>query len=432
VLKSWAVPRGPSPQPADKRLAVMTEDHPYDYDLLRRRDPPKQYGAGEVIVWDCGPYTPTRIGRATGTNDRARPSASSGRASPRAAERHASRASSKLLRAGPHGRNPKTGSSSSHKEPLRRRNRHHREDHSVSPALWSRTSRPCRCAACRRRSSSLPEGRKRYGEAPSLLAESRDAVFTGAGWLWEPSSTLPRARFHRRQGGEAALAGAVWTSLPSFPKLAAELAQQAVKAWYSTARSRRRSRRPPSSPRSRSAYSSRPKARDRAGRPRDAGRLFTASICCTSPASTCAPRPYADRRRWLEQCLFPSPHVQLFMRRRRGRAVQGGARERFEGVIAKRKTASTKRASRSPAWLKIKPTRSAEFVVGGVTRERFARAGSAPAPRLLGRGQAALLRTRRLGVRRSHARPGEGALREAANRSLPVLREAGAPQPTTW
>ncbi len=62
IFKSWAIPKGPSMNPADKRLAIMVEDHTLEYGAFEGIIPEGHYGAGAVVIWDEGSYIPAEEG----------------------------------------------------------------------------------------------------------------------------------------------------------------------------------------------------------------------------------------------------------------------------------------------------------------------------------------------------------------------------------
>ncbi|HYT86844.1 MAG TPA: DNA ligase D, partial [Burkholderiales bacterium] len=205
-------------------------------------------------------------------------------------------------------------------------------------------------------------------------AELRDAPFNHPDWAWEPKLDGYRVLVFI-EGKEVKLRSRRGLDFASsFPKLVAELAQQAVKGMV---------------------LDGEIAAFDASGKPSFAAlqeRVQLKTEREIAAADRTAPvvlycfdllhfagldlraAPYSDRRRWLAQCLLPSPHVQLVHAAEDGEALYAAAlASGFEGAIAKRKDGKYEAGKRSGLWLKIKSTQSGEFVVGGYTRGKGSR-----------------------------------------------------------
>jgi len=376
VLKSWAVPKGPSLDPAVKRLAVQTEDHPFEYAAFEGVIPPKQYGAGEVIVWDCGVYAPDEDHR-NGFHDRAD------------AERQVRAALEKgklsfflrgeklkgafaLVRSS----EPKNWFLIKHRDAFAGE----RDVADLNRSVVSGMT----VADLKRLPAPEPLPAARLGPVGSaeampmklspMLAELGEAPFSHPDWLFEPKLDGYRVLAFVRDGAVKLRSRRGLDLTPAFPQIAAELAQQSADM----------------------ILDGEVLALDAAGRPsfnalQNRTQLKTPREIATADKTTPAilycfdllhfagldlrQAPYSDRRRYLAQCLLPSAHVQLIHASDDGVALHAAAlAQGFEGVMAKRRDSRYEAGRRSAAWLKIKPTHSAEFVIGGYTRGKGARA----------------------------------------------------------
>src|SRR5581483_8733488 len=374
VLLSWAVPKGPSFSRQDKRLAVQTEDHPYDYASFEGVIPPKQYGAGEVIVWDCGVYSPDEEGvwfhdRAT-AQAQIREGLAKGKLSIqlRGVKLKGSFA---LVRT----KEAKTWLLIKHKDRFADVGDALADQRSV---LSGATVAEMKSVPAHRIDAAqlIPAGAPKAlpAKLEPMHAEIAEAPTRGREWMWEPKLDGYRVLAFVENGKIVLRSRRGLDLSGAFPTVTAELAAQGVDG---------------------TILDGEIVAFDRAGKPsfnalQNRVQLKTARELAAADRETpvvyfafdlpyfagidLRKARYVDRRRYLAQCLLPSAHVQLVLAWDDGTAMQDAAlASGFEGVIGKRKDSAYEAGKRSAAWVKIKPTHSAEFVIGGYTRGKGSR-----------------------------------------------------------
>jgi bifunctional non-homologous end joining protein LigD len=362
VLKSWAVPKGPALDPSEKRLAVPTEDHPFDYASFEGVIPPGQYGAGEVIVWDCGVYSPDE-GQEYWFHEReeaerqVREGLEKGKLS-FLLRGEKVKGSFALVRTS----DKKSWLLIKHKDRFVAKTDVTEQKRSVISGLAVedlKTMPAHRIPVSR----LVPGGEMR--PVPETLApmhaELGDAPFNHADWMWEPKLDGYRALAFISEGAVTLRSRRGLELADDFPRLTAELGKQAVNSMV---------------------LDGEIVAFDAAGKPsfnamqnRAQQVVFYCFDLLYFAGVDLRKSPYLDRRRYLAQCLLPSPLVQLVHASEDGVALHAAAlASGMEGVVGKRKDSRYEAGRRSAAWLKVKATNSADFVVGGYTTGKGSRA----------------------------------------------------------
>jgi len=375
VLKSWAVPKGPSLDASDKRMAVEVEDHPFDYASFEGVIPAQQYGAGNVIVWDCGPYSPD-AGQKYAFADRA---AAAARVR---AELSAGKLSIFLCGEKLKGSFTLVKTKTAEWLLIKHQDRFAQPNDVLARSasvLSGRTleelgaaAPPARLEAARLAPTGPAEAMP--GQLKPMLAESGAVLRSQPQWRYEPKLDGYRVIAYVEAGRVRLQSRRGLDLTPFFPEIAAELAAQ---------------------PGGQMIVDGEIVALDSAGRPSFNALQNRAQLKGSAEiaaAQRAAPvvlvcfdllhfaglnlrlAPYGDRRRYLAQCLMPAPHLQLVHVSDNAERLYAASLEHgFEGIVAKRLDSPYQAGQRSRAWLKLKAAQSAEFLIGGYTRGHGAR-----------------------------------------------------------
>jgi bifunctional non-homologous end joining protein LigD len=381
ALKSWAVPKGPSLDPNEKRLAVMVEDHPLDYADFEGVIPEGEYGGGQVIVWDRGGYAPEEDGHRTfersDGQERMRRGLAEGKVS-FVLDGEKLKGSWTLVKS---KRGEKDWLLIKHRDDTPVRDIL-KEDRSVISGLTVEELKAGAKPSSRARASQakspadLPNARRAAFPrtlAP-MLATPAKAPFSHPDWVFEPKLDGLRAIAFIRNGKVSLESRGGRDITRNYPSLAGEMTGQPGQM----------------------VIDGEIVAPDEKGRPsfqrlqqrmnltRDADIhradiqvpvLYYVFDLLYSDGYDLRAVPFEKRRRQLERALVPSDRVRLIDQyEEKGEAAYEAALENgLEGVMAKRRDSAYRAGERSRLWLKVKATLSDEFIIGGFSRGTGAR-----------------------------------------------------------
>ncbi|MDY6945795.1 MAG: non-homologous end-joining DNA ligase [Pseudomonadota bacterium] len=377
VLKSWAIPKGPSLQVGERRLAVEVEDHPFDYASFEGVIPEKNYGAGNVIVWDCGVYSPDE-GSQYCFDDRAQAEQRLRR------ELEQGKLSFFLRGIKLKGSFALVRTSTDNQWLLiKHQDRFAGGDdllaHNTS-VLTGDTLDDVAGSNNRERLSAValaPTGasEKMPNEIEPMLAEPGENLQSDARWSFEPK--LDGYRIIAFIDGDSvhlqSRRGQDYTAL--FPEVVSDLQAQHVGSMILDGEivALNAAGRPSFNALQNRAQAKNPK--DLAEAQRQAPVIFICFDLLHFAGVNLRGATYEQRRRYLSQCLLTGRHLQLIHTSEDGEQLhQASLAAGFEGTVAKRKDSIYQPGRRSPHWLKYKAVITSEFVVGGFTRGKGQRA----------------------------------------------------------
>ena len=372
VLKSWAVPRGPSLDPKTKRMAVMVEDHPLEYAAFEGVIADGNYGAGQVIVWDAGVYSPDEQGHLSFSDRveaeaRMRADLERGKLSVTLRGRKL-RGSWTLVR---------TTRSPNEWLLIKHQDRYASSDLDV---LQEERSVHSGLTLAELKGGRLPDPMSRGATALTLgrpvpfparlkpmLARIAERPFSHRDWLFEPKLDGFRVLAYLQHGQVALLSRNGTDLTEQFPSVVEELQRQGTDEMV---------------------LDGEMVALNEEGLPEFQLLQQHTGMVRYSKTAVFMPRlvyyafdllyvngtdvrkvPLVQRKQLLSHVLFTEEHVQTVESvDREGEAFfQAALGLGLEGMVGKRRDSLYEAGSRSPSWLKVKVVQEQEFVVGGYT-----------------------------------------------------------------